>query len=79
MQNISFEDLCTIIYVLVDDWYAVDGTKLFKGKRGQKPVFSDSEVITLMLLMDYLPYPGETQFLGFMRANFLSLFPKLLD
>ena len=79
MQSISFEDLSTIVYVLVDNWYLVHGAKLLKGKRGQKPVFSDSEVITLMLLMDYLPYPGETQFLGFMRANYLSLFPKLLD
>lgn len=79
MKSISFEELCTVIYVLVDDWYLVQGIKLLKGKRGQKPVFSDSEVITLLLLMDYLPYPGETQFLGFMRANYLSLFPKLLD
>jgi hypothetical protein len=79
MQSISFEDLSTIVYVLVDDWYAAHGTKLLKGKRGQKPVFSDSEMITLILLMDYLPYPGETQFLGFIRANYLSLFPKLLD
>ena len=33
----------------------------------------------LLLAMDYFPYPGERQFLGFMRANHLSLFPKLLD
>lgn len=79
MKSIPFEDLCTIVFVLVDDWYLAHGRKMLKGKRGQKPVFSDSEVITLLLLMDYLPYPGETQFLGFMRANYLSLFPKLLD
>ena len=79
MKSISFEDLCTIVFVLVDDWYLVHGRKMLKGKRGQKPVFSDSEVITLLLLMDYLPFPGETQFLGFIRANYLPLFPKLLD
>jgi hypothetical protein len=73
------ETLLTIIYILVDDWYQAKGHKLLKGKPGAKPVFSDSEVITLMLAMDFIPFPGETQFLGFMRANYLALFPKLLD
>lgn len=36
-------------------------------------------MITLLLLLDFLPFPGETQFLGFIRANYLALFPKLLD
>ena len=79
MNSITFEDLCTIVYVLVDDWYRAHGKKLLKGKRGRKPKFSDSEVITLLLLMDFLSYPGETQFLKFMRANYLALFPDLLD
>jgi hypothetical protein len=51
---------------------------LLKGKPGCKPEFSDSEVLTLLLAMDYLPFPGETQFLGYIRANYLSLFPKLV-
>jgi hypothetical protein len=29
--------------------------------------------------MDYFPYLGEQHFLGFIRANYLNLFPKLLD
>jgi hypothetical protein len=64
--------------VLVDDWYQVKGRHLLKGKAGAKPVFSDSEVITLMLAMDFIPFPSESQFLGFMRGNHLKLFPKLL-
>jgi hypothetical protein len=79
MNSITFEDLCTIVYVLVDDWYLACGKKLLKGKRGQKPIFSDSEIIALLLLMDFVSYPGETQFLKFMRANYLTLFPNLLD
>ena len=35
--------------------------------------------MTVLLAMDYFPFPGETQFLGFIRANYLALFPKLLD
>lgn len=79
MTSIPFEELATIVYVLVDDWYLLHGVKLLQGKRGSKPHFSDSEVITLLLLMDYLPFPGETQYLGFIRANYLALFPELVD
>ena len=78
MTSIPFVELATIVYVLVDDWYLLHGVKLLQGKRGRKPRFSDSEVITLLLLMDYLPFPGETQYLGFIRANYLELFPELV-
>ena len=40
---------------------------------------SDREILTLIVLMDYLPFPGETQFLGFIRANYREWFPELLD
>jgi hypothetical protein len=78
-MTVDFETLLTTIYVLVDDWYQHAGRHLLKSKRGAKPVFGDSEVITFLFAMDYLPFPGETQFLGFIRANYLSLFPELLD
>jgi len=79
MKSIAFVDITTIVYVVVDEWYQAYGIKLLEGKVGKKPSFSDSEVLTLLLLMDFLPFPGETQFLGFIRANYLSLFPKLVD
>jgi hypothetical protein len=79
MTSITFCDLLTIIYVLVDDWYQEYVQKYRQRTAGRKPVFSDSEVITLMLAQEYIPYPSETQFLEFMRANYLALFPKLLD
>lgn len=40
---------------------------------------SDSEIMTLALVMDYLPFPGETQFIGFIRANYGQWFPDLLS
>jgi len=79
MTSITVSDLLTIIFVLVDDWYQAKGVPLLKGKPGAKPEFTDSEVITLLLAMDFVPFPSETQFLGFIRANYLSLFPKLVD
>ncbi len=52
---------------------------LRQGKRGAKPCFSYSEVMTLLLLRDFLPFPGAHQRLGFVRAHSLPLFPRLLD
>lgn len=79
MTSISIETLLTIIYVMVDDWYQEKGQQHLKGKVGRKPRFSDSEVMTLMIAEDYIPYPGETQYLGYIRANHGELFPNLLD
>lgn len=79
MTSITASDLLTIIFVLVDDWYQAQGIRYLKGKPGAKPEFSDSEVITLLLAMDFIPFPSETQFLGFIRANYLALFPRLID
>jgi len=79
MTSISIETLLTIIYVIVDDWYQEKGNQHLKGKVGRKPRFSDSEVMTLMIAEDYIPYPGETQYLGYIRANHGDMFPDLLD
>jgi hypothetical protein len=65
--------------VRVDDWYQAKGHALLKGRPGAKPVFSDSEMITLMLAEDLIPYRGEQQFVSYMRANHRALFPKLVD
>ena len=79
MNSIDFESLLVIIFVLVDDWYRQEG-KILKGKLpGAKPEMSDREILTLALIMDYLPFPGETQFIGFIRANYGQWFPQLLD
>lgn len=79
MTSITFVDLLTIIYVLIDDWYQEYGEKQCRRKIGRKPEMTDSEVMTLMLAQEFMPIPSETQFLEFIRANYLGLFPKLLD
>ncbi len=77
--SIDMVSLLTTIFVLVDDWYLSKGQALLSGKPGAKPVFSDSEMLTLMLAQDFIPYPGETQYVGFIRANYFREFPKLVD
>jgi hypothetical protein len=67
------------IYVMVDDWYQAHAADFRKGQPGKKPEFSDSEMMTVMIAMDYIPFPSERQFIEFTRANYLALFPKLLE
>jgi len=77
--SIDIESLLTIVYVLVDDWYQAEGIGWRQHKPGERPIFSDSEMLTLMLAQDFIPYPGESQYVGFIRANYGQLFPQLVD
>ena len=79
MNSIDFESLIITIFVLVDDWYQIEGKALTTLSPGAKSEMSDSEIMTLALVMDYLPFPGETQFIGFVRANYGQWFPDLLS
>ncbi|NJK50269.1 hypothetical protein HC931_21020 [Candidatus Gracilibacteria bacterium] len=67
--SIDFPTLMTTIYVLVDDW-GRQNPNPNRARVGVRPKFSESERITLALMMDYLPFPGETQFLAFIRGNY---------
>ena len=78
MNSIDFETLMITVFILVDDWYQSEKKALKALSPGAKPEMSDSEIITLALVMDYLPFPGETQFIGFIRANYGQWFPDLL-
>lgn len=77
--SIDLETLLTIVYVLVDDWYQGTGARWRAHQPGERPVFSDSEMLTLLLAQEFVPYAGETQYVAFMRANYGRLFPELVD
>ena len=79
MTSIDIVDLLTIILVVVDDGYIAKGHQLRAGKAGVKPEFRDSEVLTLWVAPAFIPYPGETQFVAYIRANHRREFPKLVD
>ena len=73
MQSISIAELLLVIYVIVDDWYLVEGPSILLGKPGRKPHFTDREMITLMLAQDYIPNPGEYQYIGYIKANTIDV------
>ena len=79
MNSIPMTDIFLNIYVMIDDWYQVHASETRTGQPGKKPDFSDSEMMTVMVAMDYIPFPSERQFVEFVRANYLALFPDLLE
>jgi hypothetical protein len=79
MTTISIEELFLVTLVLVDDWYTQKGRYLLKRRVGTKPTFRDSEMLTLMLAIDFFEFSTERRYHAFVQANYLGLFPHLLD
>ena len=76
---IDTETLITLVYFIVNNWYLTEGCKYLKGKLGRKPEFTDSEMITFMILKEFLQFKAERKFLGFMHGNYSEMFPDIVD
>jgi hypothetical protein len=72
----DFTELCTYIYVLVDELYQRVAVP-YDQRPGPRSAFSDSELITLTLAAELLGLDAETRFLAYVRRNHLALFPLL--
>ena len=62
MTMVDVPTLLTTIFVLVHDWYQSYGQRLLPVTPGPQPTFSHSEMLTLLLAMDYLPIQGNNSF-----------------
>ena len=78
-MNMPVDTFLTALYTLVDDWYQAYAPTLLQGKVGRKPVFSDSEVLTLALAQHWLGFAHERPWLRFLAQNYPALFPRLLS
>jgi len=76
---ISIADLMLVTFFLVDNWYQRKGAQWLGRTVGSKPEFSDSEMLTLMLAIDFFEFTSERRSVAFVRANYVALFPKLLE
>ncbi len=72
----SFADLCTYIYVVIDDLYqAVIAPQ--DRRPGPRAACSESELITLTLVAELTGQDEEGPFLAYVRRNHPTLFPRL--
>ena len=74
----TFEDLCTVMYVLVDELFQRYVAPLDQ-RPGPPSVFTDSEVITVAVVAELISLDEETAVLGYLRRNHPALFPQLPD
>ena len=59
-RSLNIETLFSVLLMLVDDWLKQNPWQ----RAGRKAVFSDSKVVSLISLVDFVPYPNERQYLG---------------
>lgn len=71
-QLFDLPTLFTQVFILVDDYLKQHPRQ----DVGRKSLFSDSEVITLLLMMDFLPYPSERQYFAY-NCRAVTLGPGL--
>jgi hypothetical protein len=74
----TFEDLCTYAYVTVDELFKTSVLP-HDHRPGPRSSFSDSELITLTLVAEFVGLDDETVFLDYVARNHRSLFPLLPD
>ena len=72
----TFEDLCTYVYVIVDEVFQAS-VQPHDHRPGPRSSFSDSEVITLTLVAELVSLDDETVFLDYVARNHRALFPML--
>lgn len=78
ITHVRWEESFTLWFVLVDDAYqALEGVWGRWRRRGPRPQFSDSEVITVGLIIDTWFDGDEATGLAFVRQYHLGLFPRL--
>ncbi len=78
MRSISYADILTIIYYLVDEWVRGNAPEA-ADKVGRPKELSESELLTLLIASELLDFNAERRYLAYMRANYGDLFPRLLS
>jgi hypothetical protein len=61
MKSILVCDILLVIYVLVDVLYQGHADDFRKVQPGKRSKLSDNEVMTMIIAMDYKPFPSERQ------------------
>jgi hypothetical protein len=76
----AWEDIIIAAFVLIDDAYKTLSAEVKPRRmRGCQPAFSDSEVITVVFVCEYLFGGDEKLTLSFLTNYHRDLFPKLLE
>ena len=56
MRSILISEILLYIFVIANNWYQEYAGYYRQGKSGQKSEFRDSEVMTIIIAMDFIPF-----------------------
>lgn len=76
-HDFSREDLFSVVFVLVDDWMKETYGSANLPRETRVPEFTDSEVLSIVLVGELCHAPRESGWLRQVRASYLHLFPQL--
>jgi len=76
-HGFSREDLFSVVFILLDDWMIKMYGSGNLPRETQVPEFTDSEVLTIMLVGELCHASREEAWLRQVRASYLYLFPRL--
>jgi hypothetical protein len=78
-MELDVDTFLTTVYCIVDDLYREQFAAAKPSRPGARPVLSDSEVLTLLLLGQWQADRKERGFLRFVRRYWRAYFPRLLS
>jgi hypothetical protein len=78
-MELTLDTFLTAVYVIVDELYQRVFAVHKPRRPGPKPVVSDSEVLTLMLLAQWRRDRSERAFLRYVEAHWRAYFPRRLS
>ncbi len=76
-HEFSRDDLFSVVFILVDDWMIKTYGSGNLPRETQVPEFTDSEVMSVILVGELCHAPREQGWLRQVRASYLHLFPLL--
>jgi hypothetical protein len=73
----SLEEFITVTYCFIDDTVKEKFGNLKLRKRGFEPIFSDSEVITMEVVAEFLKIDEDKGAWEYFKHHWFELFPRL--
>jgi hypothetical protein len=78
-MTVDLDTFLTGLYCVVDDVYRAEFAPKRPVRRGHQAELSDSEVLTLAVLFQWLPRGAERRFLAYVSHHWRSYFPRVLS
>src|SRR5947209_10037470 len=78
-MEIDLDTFLVTVYCAVDDLYREQFAAQKPRRPGEKPIFSDSEVLTVAIVAQWQEHSSERAFVRYVRSHWRAYFPQMLS